>query len=91
MAMYSFIANEVSQSTPVLQKGPVSIYAAVNIYFSVGENPVANRQNCALIRAGETKQLKLPVKCCKIAVLAVSESGTVTVSEISGGASSSCS
>jgi hypothetical protein len=91
MAMYSFTANDVSQSTPVLQKGPVSIYAAVNIYFVVGENPIANRQNCALIRAGETRHLKLPVKCCKIAVLAVDAAGTVTISEVSGGASSSCS
>ena len=91
MTIYSFTANEVSQSTPVLQKGPISIYASVAVYFLVGENPVADTQRCAVIRANETRRINLPVKCCRVAVLAVSDSGVVTISEESGGASSSCS
>lgn len=91
MASYSFTASSESQKTPVLQKGLISISTTVNIYFVVGEKPVAKSSGCALIRAGETLQLRLPVRCSSIAILAVSEPGTVTITEISGGASSSCS
>ena len=91
MSMYSFEVNHTSQSTPVLQKGPVSIYASVNTYFIVGENPIAKSSGCAVIRAGETIRLRLPVRCCKIAVIAVNTPGIVTITEESGGASSSCS
>ena len=91
MSSYSIQANDVSQSTPVLQKGPVSIYASVTVYWVVGEDPVAVPGKCALIPAGETRKIRLPVKCSRIATLAVNEPGFVTVTEESGGASSSCS
>lgn len=90
MASHSISANDVSQSTPVLQKGPISIHTEVTVYWAVGENPVAT-DRCALLMAGQTRDLRLPVKCSRVAVLAVDGPGYVTVSEQSGGASSSCS
>ena len=90
MASYSIQANDVSQTTPVLQKGPIRIETAVSVYWTVGENPVAT-DRCALLMAGQSRELRLPVKCSRIAVLAVSDPGYFTVIEQSGGASSSCS
>jgi len=90
MATYSIQANNVSQTTPVLQKGPIRIEAIVSVYWTVGENPTAT-DKCALLRAGQTRDLRLPVKCSRIAFLAVKEPGYVTVAEQNGGASSSCS
>jgi len=90
MASYSINANSVSQATPVLQKGPIRIEAIVSVYWTVGENPTAT-DKCALLRAGQTRDLRLPVKCSRVAVLAVNDPGYVTVSEQNGGASSSCS
>ena len=91
MAAYSLTATDVSQQSPKLKKGLVKIYASVGIYWVVGENPTANNQNCAVLRAGETIELRLPVKCSSIAVLAVNEPGAVTIVENNGGARSSCS
>ena len=91
MASYSIQANDVSQSTPVLQKGPISIYAHVAVYYIIGENPVASSKNCGLLMAGQTRDLRLPVKCSRVAVVAVKEPGYVTVSETGGGAKASCS
>ena len=91
MAAYSLSATSVSQQSPKLKKGTVRVYANVSIYWVVGENPTANSKNCAILRAGETLELRLPVKCSSIAVLAVSEHGAVTVVEYNGGARSSCS
>ena len=91
MAAYSLTATNVSQPSPKLKKGIVKIYASVSIYWVVGENPTANSKNCAVLRAGETLELRLPVKCSRIAVLAVNEMGAVTVVEHNGGARSSCS
>lgn len=90
--MTSFVINATNQSqaTPVLRKGPIKIYATVPVYWRVGENPTANN-NCALLKAGQSIDLILPVKCSKVAVLAVNNPGTVTVTETGGGASSSCS
>jgi hypothetical protein len=90
--MTSFVLNATlqSQATPVLRKGPIKITTTVSVYWKVGENPVANT-NCALLRAGQSIDLVLPVKCSKVAVLAVNDPGSVTVSETGGGASSSCS
>lgn len=90
MATYSIQANDVSQTTPVLQKGPIRIHTEVTVYWTVGENPTATNK-CALLMAGQTRDLRLPVKCSRVAVLAVDSPGYVTVSEQSGGASSSCS
>ena len=83
MASYSINANSVSQTTPVLARGPVTITSAVNIYWRVGENPVADTK-CALVRAGTSIQIRIPVKCSKLAVLAVSDPGWVTIHEING-------
>ena len=91
MASYNLQANDVSQSTPKLQRGPVTIRTYVNIYFKVGEEPVADSKTCALLRAGESRTLNLPVKCSRIAVLAVSSPGAVTIEEEIGGAKASCS
>ena len=90
MASYSINANLVSQATPVLARGPVTITAQVSVFWRVGENPTADNK-CALIRAGTSQELRIPVKCSKIAFLAVKDPGYVTVSEQNGGASSSCS
>lgn len=91
MATYSIQANEVSQSTPVLQKGPISIYAQVAVYYIIGENPTASAKNCGLLMAGQTRDLRLPVRCSRVAVVAVKEPGWVTVTEMGGGAKASCS
>ena len=83
MASYSILANNINQTTPVLARGPITITSDVNIYWRVGENPVADNR-CALVRAGTTQTLRIPVKCSKLAVLAVSTPGWVTVHEING-------
>jgi hypothetical protein len=83
MASYSINANSVSQTTAVLARGPVTITATVNVYWRVGENPVADNK-CALVRAGTSLQLRIPVKCSKIAFLAVNTPGWVTVHEVNG-------
>ena len=83
MASYSINANSVSQTTPVLARGVVTITAQVSVYWRVGENPVADNK-CALLRAGTSQELRIPVKCSKIALLAVNTSGWITVHEING-------
>ena len=83
MASYSINANSVSQTTPVLARGPVTITATVNVFWRVGENPQADNR-CALLRAGTTQTLRIPVKCSRIAFLAVAEPGWVTVHEVNG-------
>jgi hypothetical protein len=91
MASYSIQANDVSQTTPVLRKGPVTLHASVGVYFKIASDPVADRQTCALLMAGQSRTVNLPVKCLKIAVLAVDTHGSISIVEESGGASSSCS
>ena len=91
MAAYSLSAGSTSQTTPTLAKGPVRIITPVSIYWCVGQNPVANKNTCAILPAGQNLVLRLPVKCSKIAVLAVKEPGMVNVVEEFGGGSSSCS
>jgi hypothetical protein len=83
MATYSIQANNVSQTTSVLARGPVTITAQVSVFWRVGENPVADNK-CALLRAGTSQELRIPVKCSKIAFLAVKDPGWVTVSEHNG-------
>ena len=83
MASYSINANAVSQTTPVLARGPVTITAQVNVFWRVGENPIADNK-CALLRAGTTQTLRIPVKCSRIAFLAVKEPGWATVAEVNG-------
>jgi hypothetical protein len=83
MASYSINAGSVSQSTPVLARGPVTITAQVSVFWRVGENPVADNK-CALLRAGTSQELRIPVKCSKIAFLAVNTPGWVSVHEVNG-------
>jgi hypothetical protein len=91
MATYSLQATDVSQTTPVLRKGPVTLHAGVSVYFKIASDPVADKETCALLMAGQSRTVNLPVKCLKIAVLAVNGPGSVNIVEESGGASSSCS
>jgi hypothetical protein len=90
MASYSLTATNTSQQSPVLKKGVVILYSAVSIYFIVGENPVVDPTKCALLRAGESREMRFPVKCSKIAVQAVSTPGAVTITEQAGGVKASC-
>lgn len=90
MASYSIAATEVSQAFPTLKKGRVRIYSSTDIYYAVGANPIAVAGKCAILRAGETTVITLPV-ASRLAILQVSVPGTVTVTEVSGGARSSCS
>jgi hypothetical protein len=83
MASYSINANLISQSTPVLARGPVTITAQVSVFWRVGENPIADNK-CALLRAGTSQELRIPVKCSKIAFLAVNTPGWVSVHEVNG-------
>jgi hypothetical protein len=83
MASYSINANSVSQTTAVLARGPVIITAQVSVFWRVGENPVADNK-CALLRAGTSQELRIPVKCSKVALLAVKDPGWVTVAEVNG-------
>jgi len=90
MPAYSLPATTTSQATPTLAKGPVRITTTVPIFWAVGENPIASSTGCAMLSAGKDLVLRLPVKCSRIAVLAVKTPGVVTVIEEFGGASSSC-
>lgn len=91
MSAYILQANNTNQTTPVLRKGQVKISTTVAVYWTVGENPTAIPGKSALLRAGQTLDLRIPVKCSKIAVLAVKNTGSVVITEHPGGASSSCS
>lgn len=91
MSTYIINANHTSQSSPVLKKGKIRLYANVTVYWAVGENPTASRVNCAVLSAGESRDINLPVKCSKIAVMSADKDGIFTVTEISGGAKGSCS
>ena len=90
MASYSLTATNQSQQSPVLKKGTVILYSSVSVYFVVGENPVVDPTKCALLRAGESRTMRFPVKCSKIAVQAVGASGAVTITEQAGGVKASC-
>lgn len=83
-------STTVSQTSSKLKRGKIRIYSSTTIYWMIGENPTASSKNCAVLRAGETIEIKLPVSCSRLAVLAVNEPGVVTVTEVSGGAKASC-
>lgn len=89
MASYSIPASNINQTTPTLPKGLVTVKSTVPIYWAVGENPIATNKS-ALLAANNPIKLNLPVKCSKIAVLAVDESGFVSVSQV-GPTKASCS
>ena len=83
MASYSLQANDVSQSTPKLPKGTISMISDVPVFWIVGENPTAT-DKCALLLAHDVRILKLPVGCSRIAILAVDVPGPISISEING-------
>lgn len=91
MAVYTLLANDTSQQTPKLAKGTVRLYSTVPIYWVVGEDPQVTPGRSAVLSVGTTQELRLPVKCSRIAIQAVNESGSVTIIEVLGGASASCS
>ena len=82
--------TQMSKTCEKIRKGLIKIHSTTTVYWAIGENPVAT-QNCAVLRAGSTIELRIPVNCSKLAVLAVQEAGTVTVTEVVGGARASCS
>ena len=90
MASYSLTATNTSQQSPVLKKGVIILYSSVSIYFVVGENPVVDPGKCALLRAGESRELRFPVKCSRFAVQAVDQHGAVTITEKASGVKASC-
>lgn len=92
MPAYSIQAQpDSSRQSPNLAKGPVRIIPTVAVYWSVGENPTASKTGCAMLAAGKELVLRIPVKCSRIAVLAVNTPGVVTIIEEFGGAKASCS
>jgi len=91
MTIYIYTADKTVQQTPVLKKGKVQLTSEVAVFWSPGENPTITEGRCALLKAGETKTINLPVKCTKIAFKAVKALGKITISEHPGGARASCS
>ena len=92
MPAYSITSNTTTSTQgPKLKKGLVRIRTSTDIYWMIGENPTASKTNCAILRAGDTLELRLPVNCSKLSVLAIKEPGAVTIIDITGGARSSCS
>lgn len=92
MAIYSIDSTTTeSIAGPKLRQGKVRIFTTTTIYWSIGENPTADAKRSAVLKAGDTLELNLPVNCSRLAVLAVKESGTVTITELIGGARASCS
>jgi hypothetical protein len=90
MSAYSLTVSNVSSQSPKLAKGKIRIFASVNVYWCIGENALASPNGCALLPAGQSIELRLPVSCSRLSVLAVKESGIVTVTETHGGAKASC-
>ena len=86
MASYSIPVNNSTSTTTdnTLPKSTVQVSATVPVYYRVGsDNPQATAQ-CAVIQSGQTLTLRLPVKCLKIAFLAVNQPGYATIVEING-------
>jgi hypothetical protein len=89
MSSYNIRANSISQSTPKLQRGEIKIVAEVSVYFRIGNDPAAD-DKCAFVPAGESRQIRLPTNCLRVAVQAVNTAGSVTIVEVSK-AKASCS
>ena len=81
MASYNIQADQVSKSTPKLQRGSIKIIAEVSVYFRIGNDPVANSK-CAFIPAGTSREIRLPTNCLQVAVQAVDQPGSVTILEV---------
>lgn len=82
--------TESSVLGPKLKRGLVRIYTSTAVYWVVGENPVANKTTCALLRAGQSIEIRLPVNCSRLAVIAAESPGYVTITDVPG-AKASCS
>lgn len=89
MASYNIQADNISRSTPKLQRGTIKIIAEVSVYFCIGNNPQAG-SHCAFVPAGTSREIRLPTNCLQVAVQAVNISGGVTIVEVSK-AKASCS
>lgn len=81
MASYNIQADQVSRSTPKLQRGEIKIITEVSVYFRIGNDPVADVK-CAFIPAGSQRQIRIPTNCLQVAVQAVNTAGSVTIVEI---------
>jgi hypothetical protein len=90
MSLYSYLVGNTHLVTPVLKKGWISLYPEVNMYFYFGQDPVATNK-CALLKANEQRRIRLPVKCTKLSLLAVSNPGVITITEENEGVTASCS
>ena len=91
MSAAVIISNtETSTLGPKMKRGLVRVYASTSVYWVIGENPIANKTNCALLRAGQSIELRIPVNCSRIAIIAAKEAGYVTVIDVPG-AKASCS
>lgn len=90
MSSYSFIASNKNTQSPRLTKGQVRLSTSVNVYWAFGSDPVAG-PGCAMLPAGQSIELRLPVNCIRLAVMAVQDPGRVSIIEIQGGARASCS
>lgn len=91
MKSFTLQATKQNQQTSVLPKGKIKISTAVPVYYTIGNDPIVDPTNSALIKANTTIEIRIPVKCLKLAIMAVKDSGKVSVTELTGGASSSCS
>jgi hypothetical protein len=86
MASYSIPVNNTTSTTTdtTLPKSTVQVTATVPVYYVVGSDTPQATTSCALLPANKPLTLRLPVKCLKIAVLAVDTPGYVTIVEING-------
>lgn len=81
MASYNIQADNVSKSTPKLQRGEIEIISDVAVYYRIGNNPVAD-ESCVLIQPNNKMLIRLPTDCLQLAVKAVHGPGSVVVNEV---------
>jgi hypothetical protein len=86
MASYSIQINNQNSTTTetTLPRSTVQVSSTVPTYYVVGSDTPTATDRCAVIAAGQTLTLRLPVKCLRIAFLAVNQPGLVTIVEING-------
>jgi hypothetical protein len=86
MASYSIPVNKTSSNTTdtTLPRSTVQLVSTVPVYYKIGSDwPIATA-DCALLPANKPITLRLPVKCLRVAALAVNDPGCVTIVEIKG-------
>lgn len=91
MKSFTISANKTNQQSEALPKGQIRIRSTVPVYYRIGSDPIVDKLNSAIIKPNTDVEIRIPVKCLKLAVVAVQDSGTVTVTEMTGGARASCS